>query len=73
MLVRWRELNVSHPATAQCDRGAERKRRRLAEEELREGMERAFEAYGNPLEIVTAFRYLGRFMTAVNDDWHADV
>ena len=49
MLDPWRTLNRRHPATAQCDRGAEKKRRRLVEEELRESAERAFEAYGAPL------------------------
>ena len=33
-------------------------------------MERAFEAYGGPLEKVTTFRYLGRVFTAVDDDRH---
>ena len=46
MLVPWRTLNRRHLITAQCTRGAERKRRQLAEEELRESMERAFQAYG---------------------------
>ena len=55
MLVTRRALNVSHPATAQCAREADCKRRRLAQEELREISERAFEAYGEPLENVTAF------------------
>ena len=32
-------------------------------------MERAFEVYGAPLENVTAFKYLGRVMTAGNDYW----
>ena len=32
-------------------------------------MERAFEAYGAPLEYVTAFKYLGQVMTAGDDDW----
>ena len=36
----------------QCARGAEQKRQRLAEVELRETLERAFEAYGEPLENV---------------------
>ena len=49
--------------------GAERERRRLAEEELRESTERAFRSYGEPLEHMTAFRYLGRVMTAVDDYW----
>ena len=69
MLVpRW-ALNFRHPATDQCVRGAEQKRRRLAEEEMQEILERAFEAYGVPLENVTTFRYLGRVLTAVDDDW----
>ena len=32
-----------------------------------------FEAYGEPLENVTAFRYLGRVLTAGDDDWLAAV
>ena len=71
MLVPWRTLNRRHPATAQCTRGADCKRRKLVEEELRESTERAFEAYGDPLENMTEFKYLGRFMTAVDDDWPA--
>ena len=58
MLVPWQALNVRHLATAQCARGAEQKRRRIAEAELRESLERAFEAYGEPLQNVTAFKYL---------------
>ena len=46
MLVPWRTLNGSHPDTAQCARGSERKRQRLEGAELRESTERAFEAYG---------------------------
>ena len=53
--------------------GAERKRRRLAEEELRESTERSFKAYGEPLKNVMAFIYLGRLMTAGDDDWPAVV
>ena len=56
MLVpRW-ALNVRHPATAQCARGAERKRGRRAEAETRESLERAFEAYGDPINNVSAFK-----------------
>ena len=45
MLVpRW-ALNSRHLATNQCARGTERKRRRIAEAEMRECMERVFEAY----------------------------
>ena len=35
MLVPWASLNVRHHNTAQCAKGAERKRYRLAEEEIR--------------------------------------
>ena len=73
MMVPWRTLSGRHPATAQCSRGAERKRWRLAEEELRDITERAFEAYGAPLENVTAFKYLGWAMTAGDDYWPAVV
>ena len=57
--------------TLQCSKGAERKRRRLAETETRENVERAFHAYGKPMEAVSEFRYLGRLLTATDDDWPA--
>ena len=44
ILVPWRALNGRHPATAQCARGAEQNRQRLAEAEMRESSDRAFEA-----------------------------
>ena len=56
------------PGTAQCLKGAERKRRRLAEAETQENLERVFEAYGAPIESVTEFKYLGRILTATDDD-----
>ena len=68
MLVHWRTLNGRHPATAKCARGAHRKRQRLAEEELMESMGRAFEAYGDPLENVKAFKSLGWMMMAGDYD-----
>ena len=37
-------------------RGAERKRRRLAEMETWENAEQAFHAYGKPMEAVSEFR-----------------
>ena len=73
MLVPWRTLNGRHPSTAQCARGTERKRQRLAEEEFRENTEKAFEAYGAPLENVTVFKYMGLVITAGGDDWPAVV
>ena len=67
MLVPWRELNGRHHATTQCAKGAQRKMRRMAEAELRESTERAFKAYGKPLENMLGFKYLGRVMTAGDD------
>ena len=62
-------MNGCHPDNAQCARGAERKRRRIAEAELRERLEREFEVYGEPLENVIAFKYLGQVLKAGDDDW----
>ena len=39
--------------------------------ETRENSERAFKAYGEPMEAVSDFRYLGRLLTATDDDWLA--
>ena len=36
-------------------------------------MERAFKAYDRPLVKVTSFKYLGRILTASDDDWAAVV
>ena len=69
ILVPWRTLNRRHLATAQFTRGAEWKRSRVEEEELWEIFERAFQAYGAPLENLTAFKYLGRVITPRYDDW----
>ena len=68
ILVPWRALNCRHHATAMCKKRAERKRRRMAEAELRDSTERAFGAYGKPLESVATFKYLGRVVTAGDDN-----
>ena len=62
ILVPWRALNGRHHATVMFRKGAEPKRRRMVEAELWDSTERAFEAYGKPLETVTTFKYLGRVM-----------
>ena len=67
MVVPWRAINVRHHATAMCKNGAEKKRRKRTETELRDRTERDFEAYGKPLERVSTFKYLGRAMTAGDD------
>ena len=43
------------------------------ETETRENSERAFEAYGKLIESVTEFKYLGRILTATDNDWPAVV
>ena len=73
MLVPRRDLNGRHPATAQCARGAERKRRRISEAETRESLDRAFKGYGEPIKNFSAIRYLGRVLTAGGNDWLAVV
>ena len=55
----------------QCKSGVERKRRQLAEAEIRESTEMAFDSYGEQLESVPRFTYLGRVMTAGDEDWPA--
>ena len=73
MLVPWRALNGKHHDTVMCRSGAERKRRKMAETELRESMDMAFEAYRKQLEAVPSFKYLGRIITAGYNDWPAVV
>ena len=40
---------------------------------MRDSTERAFEAYGKPLEMVSMFKYLGWVMTTGDDNWTAVV
>ena len=63
--------NGRHLRTLQCKKRVERKRRLLAETETRENAERAFHAYGKLMEAVSEIRYLGRLLTATDDDWSA--
>ena len=69
--VSRKALNGRHLGTLKCKKGAERKRRRLAETETRENAENAFHAYGKPIKAVSEFRYLRRLLTATDDDWLA--
>ena len=62
-------LNGRHLWTIQCRTGTEQKRRRLAVAEMQENLERAFHAYGKPMEAVLEFCYLRRLLTATDDDW----
>ena len=61
-MVPWRALNGRHKDTAMCKSRVEWKRRRIAQAEIRESMEMAFEAYGEQLELVPRFTYLGRYV-----------
>ena len=56
-----------------CRSWAEKKRRRLAETEILEITEMAFEVYGKQLQTVPSFKYLGRILMAGYDDWPAVV
>ena len=67
--VSRRALNGRHLGTNQYRTGAERKIRRLAAAEGEAATERAFNAYGRRLNSVKEFRYLGRVLTATDDDW----
>ena len=68
MFVPWRTLNGRHKSTMMCKSGAERKRRRLAEAEIRESTEMALEVYRQQIKSVPRFTYLGRVMTAGDED-----
>ena len=49
--------------------GTKWKRQGLAEAEMRESMERSFEAYGAPIKKLTEFKYLGIVLTENDYDW----
>jgi hypothetical protein len=62
---------TTHPRTAMCLAGADRKRQRLALERARSAGECKFTAYGTPLESVQEFKYLGRLLSSNDNDWPA--
>ena len=68
-MVTWATLNVCHPNTVQCTKGAERKQYSLLVEEIKAGMERALQASVWTLNLVTSFKYLGQVLTASDNDW----
>ena len=58
MFVPWRSLNGRHKSTEMYRSGAEKKRRRLAEAQVRDSAEMAFEVYGEQLQAISSFKYL---------------
>ena len=40
-------------------------------EETEEQMGRVFSAYGTPLTVVFSFRYLGRILSSIDNNWPA--
>ena len=73
MQVARRALNGRHPGTVQCLKGAERKRRRMADKETRKNSEQTFKAYREPINCVLELKYLGRILTATDENWPAVV
>ena len=71
MFVPWRALNGRHKSTEMCRSGADSKRRRLAEAEVRDSTEMAFEVFGQQIQSVPRFKYLGRVLTEGDDNWPA--
>ena len=69
MFVPWVALNQRLPTTNLCTQNIDRKRRQMAEEEVWVSAVIAFQVYGRPLETVSSFKYLGRLITAMDDDW----
>ena len=59
MFVPWWALNGRHKNTEICRSGADKKRRRLAEAEVRDSAEMAFEVYGEQLQTVPRYLNLG--------------
>ena len=73
MFVSHKSLTGRRLATAFFWRGEEKKQRFLVEEEAWAGTELAIKDYGIPLVPVTSYKYLGRVLLAVDDNWPAVV
>jgi hypothetical protein len=57
-----KDLNGGHHRTELCQRGWERKQQHVAAVHSREALKRLFTAYGEELEKVEVFKYLGRLI-----------
>ena len=68
MFVLWRALNGRHKNTEIYRVGADKKRQQLAEAEVRDSTEMAFEVYREQIQTVPRFKYLGRILTEGDDD-----
>ena len=66
-------IQVPNLATAFFRRGEERKQRRLVEEEAWSGTEKVITPYWIPLAPVTSFKYLGRVLSASDENCPAVV
>ena len=64
----WMALNRQHLTTVLYVRGAERKRRRLVEEEARIGEDKSSSAYGKPMDMVMPFNNLSPILTMTDYD-----
>ena len=71
MFVPWRALNGRHKSTEIYKGGADNKRRRLAEAEVRDSAGMAFEVYGEQIQTVPRIKYLVRILPEGDDDWPA--
>ena len=69
MMVPWKALDGRHVTTFQYTKGAEQKRHRLAEKEMWESAEMAYQAYVRSLATVKYFKYLGQVLTAADNNW----
>ena len=63
----------SHQKTKTCADGAKRKAKRKAERERNSNIDFVFEVNGTAIERVTKFKYLGRWLSEDDDDYHAVV
>ena len=64
----WKTRNGAYRCIAHFKGGAERKRQRLAAEEDRDVIVRAFSSYRSPLETLISFRDLGQVILAADDN-----
>eukprot|EP00978_Attheya_sp_CCMP212_P002316 scaffold4796_cov57-Attheya_sp.AAC.4 len=68
MFVPRPAVYTTHPRTAMCRSGADRKRQCLTLNEARQASEHVLMAKGVPLDTVPIFKYLGRLLANNDDD-----
>jgi hypothetical protein len=69
MCVQKKALESKHKHVKQCKQGIELKHKRCIQADSKRALKITFTVNGIPLERVNTFKYLGRQVRSIDEDW----